>query len=366
MKIVYLKPLGGYATELRSDTLWGTLCWGVKHLWGNGALTQFTEAAAAGQPEFVVSSAFPYKQYGTERIPFFPNPLLLPPTQSKQDATAALENARLLKRFKAIEYVEGTDFVSILRGELRAEGLMERLRQQYRDRLIAIEEKREYLPSPQDRDRSAPVLEEYSMTHNTINRRRGGTLERLGEDNEPAGQLFHAGECYWSDPYSDGKTPNTGIFFLVEGDASKLEPLLMFLRHWGFGADRSTGKGFFDASIQDFSLPEVELGQANALVNLSLWCPTEAELHAIDGSNGPKQYRVETRCGYVGRHDAYLRKHPVRYFKEGSILPLVSDENQQHRYRGRLVEQTQCSKLLPHKVWDNGLGLVVRMRAPLD
>ncbi|RMG73182.1 MAG: CRISPR-associated protein Csm7, partial [Bacteroidetes bacterium] len=36
--VVYMKPRSGFRGSLRSDTLWGTLCWAMRLLYGETAL----------------------------------------------------------------------------------------------------------------------------------------------------------------------------------------------------------------------------------------------------------------------------------------------------------------------------------------
>lgn len=373
MKIIYLKPLSGYATPLRSDTLWGMLCWGIRYLWGEQELIDFIEAANAGNPPFVVSSTFPCKKYGKDWIPFFPNPLPFPgECDSKKEE--ALINAQLRKKYKkTFAYVNLEDFSSILLGTLTAKDLRQRLRDIYtEEECLKAEGKRTNKPedriiSPREVEQTAPRLEDFSMTHNTINRQRGGTLDLQvegGAPGETTGQLFHSPEHYWTDKYADpNQEANTGIFFLACGpDTSKLEAVLRLFRHRGFGADRTSGKGFFDAEVQDFQLPEP--ADANAMLNLSLFRPTPEELNALDSRASEDacfHYRIEIREGWVGADGFFLPKTPHRYFTEGSVFPLLPLPE---RHLGGLVPQ-QFEKKPPHPVYDNGFGLMVPLKWPV-
>jgi CRISPR-associated protein Csm4 len=372
MKIIYLKPLSGYATPLRSDTLWGMLCWGIRYLWGESALTQFLDASLTGKPPFVVSSTFPFKQYGKDRIPFFPNPLPFLDERVEQKEEAQI-NAELRKKYKtAFSYVNLDDFSDILKGVLTAKDLSKRLCDIYdEEERLRGEEKRTGKPKEERRitsqevEQTAPRLEDFSMTHNTINRLRGGTLDLPidgGAPGETAGQLFHSPEHYWTDKYADpNQDSNTGIFFLADGpDTSKLEAVLRLFRHWGFGADRTSGKGFFDADMQDFTLPQPVA--ANAMLNLSLLRPTGAELTALDSHSDVDKrfrYRIELREGWVGTDGFYLPKQPYRYFTEGSVFPLLPLP--EHHYIGALIPQFDK----PHPVYDNGFGFMVPLKWPV-
>jgi len=364
MKIVYLIPLGGFSTELRSDTLWGMLCWGIRHLWGNEALEQFIQTAAAGKPEFVISSTFPFKQHGTERIPFFPNPYVFAPEISNQNIEIALENHRLRKKIKEVEWLSFDDFSDMLQGEFTSEMLLERVRAEGRLEIRAREEGVEFFPSGQTVRRTPPKLEENSLTHNTIDRLRGGTLS-IPDPNEPenpdrsAGQLFHAEEFFWTDVHneSDTETTNTGLFFLVDGEIDKITAILRFLRHQGLGADRTAGKGFFDFIMEDFQFTGPASEKSNALINLSLFHPTQAELSELEASDGCLQYILDRREGYVGGYRERRRKNPRLYFREGSVFKKPAEFS--GRYMGGIQKQELES--LPHEVWDNGFGFMVNL-----
>jgi CRISPR-associated protein Csm4 len=360
MKIVYLHPLSGYATNLRSDTLWGLLCWGIRHLWGTAALEQFIQAAAAGDPEFVLSSTFPYKRYGRDFLPFFPNPLRQYPEQAS-DASPS-EAAILRKRFRRVEYLSAADLSAVLQGRYTNLDLLERLRKAWQQEEAARQRDELWVPNTTDIEQWPPDMEVFSMTHNTIDRIRGGTLRRADADGEPAGQLFHADEIYWADPYSEDQNgPNTGLFFLADGDTSKLEALLRLYRHHGLGADRSTGKGFFDYHIAEFDPGEAPVQEANALYTLSLYAPTAAEINQLTAAPNLLQYRLEARNGHIGFYPTNTPKQTRRYFAEGAVLPRPAG----HRGRWLGGLQTQPAALtdtLQHPVWDNGFAFTLNLK----
>lgn len=370
MKIIYLIPRSGYVTDLRSDTLWGSICWGIRYLWGEEELTEFLLRCERGNPDFVITSAFPFKQHGTERIPFFPNPLVLHDTGNGEQAR---DDYRLHKALKKINFLNYDDFKAALHGELTASDLFKRLVDELARKKRAKEDDTEYVPSAQTVERTAPKRHDHSMTHNTIDRLRGGTLTVTDGDGNEAGQLFHADDIWWTDPdnESDEALPNTGLYFLADGDTSKFEPVLNLLRHWGIGADRTAGKGAFDFSIQDFTEEvknlEPSAEAANALVNLSLFRPTEQELADLEQADGCWQYLLERREGYVGGHRERHRKEARMYFREGAVF--ARPDGQQARFMGGIQQQVFPKKdsqgkdlpQPPHKVWDNGFGFMVNL-----
>lgn len=360
MKIIYLIPEGGYATELRSDTLWGMLCWGIRHLWGEAELEKFIERASLGRPDFIISSAFPYKQHGTERIPFFPNPLLIAPEPSEADVKKALPEARARKELKEVEWLNLDDFEQLLQGNLTSAHLLDRIRAIAEVKAEVQKDNDEYIPSGQTVRRTPPELKSHSQTHNTIDRLRGGTLNIEDNEGNPAGQLFHAPENYWHDPDNDitASQANTGLFFLADGpDLSKIAPVLQLFRHWGFGADRTSGKGFFNFEITDFNMPEPAPADANAWLNLSLFHPTREQLTELETANACLQYRLEKREGYVGGYRQRRQKQPRLYFSEGAVFARLPGHSGQHF--GCIREQEFPD--MPHKVWENGFAFMVNL-----
>lgn len=54
-----LSPKTAFATPLMGDTLFGQLCWAIRHAWGEARLTELLEGYTTGRPFLVVSDAFP-------------------------------------------------------------------------------------------------------------------------------------------------------------------------------------------------------------------------------------------------------------------------------------------------------------------
>lgn len=359
--------MGGFSTYLHSDTLWGMLCWGIRYLWGESELTKFIDACDQGRPEFVISSTFPFKQHGRDKIPFFPNPLAYIGDGQVHEVEDALVNYRLRKKIKQIHWLSLDDFNKLLQGDFTIETILQRVSNEYDLKKQAFDDGMEYFPTGHTVYNAPPVFESNSVTHNTIDRIRGGTLRIVDPEfpNDPdkrSGQLFHAEEFFWTDTYaeSDMGKSNTGLFFLADGNTEKIEAILRLFRHLGFGADRTAGKGFFDFEINDFSFKEPDKKQSTALINLSLFRPTKSELDNWQQMNGCLQYRLERREGFVGGYRELRRKQPRLYFKEGSIFKKPADHTV--RFMGGVQPQEfDAPKSLHHKVWENGFGFMVNL-----
>ncbi len=300
--IVYLKPVGagGYKAELRSDTLWATLCWAIRSVFGETALVEVLEAYEsedASEP-FYLSSAFPYLEEDGDKVCFFPAPLLpfrhseplniegLTPIEIKQ---AVREDKQRVKRQ---EYLTQSHFEYLISG--------------HRDSL-----------GPKE----SPVVIGSPMTHNTISRLTGSTLtiKENEEDEEGSGQLFHTDEFFL-----EGE--NTGLFFLLQGNLEKVIPALRFLEHEGIGGDRSTGKGRFQISEpENFTLRTPS--DPNAIMSLSLYHPTAAELAQWPGEEKRLfNYKLEDRLGRTHLQKQHLHDQALLFFKEGSAFPKYQSE----------------------------------------
>ena len=231
MKIVYLTPESNIRTILRSDTLWGTICWGIRYIYGNKALKDFIESYINSKPEFIISSTFPFCKQEDSITEFFPRPLI-PLTFSNdndyQKREEKIIKAKERKKLKSIKYLPKDDFIKIIIGQF---SLLEVL-----DQLVQ-----------KGTEIKTPSLKSISMTHNTIDRLKNGTLELNG-----VGQLFHSEDLFFtpSDEFS------SGLYFLAEGDTTKLDAVLRLFTHIGLGGDRNIGKGYYTYDIKDYNLIE--------------------------------------------------------------------------------------------------------------
>jgi CRISPR-associated protein Csm4 len=389
MKIVWLKPRSGYVTDLRSVTLWGSICWSIRYLAEDKQFHEFMDNCKAGKPDFVISSVFPWKGRKGNRILFFPNPLLhsdnferadkyledalvrheMPRTMD--DVERALIIYRQRKKLKDIKFLNQSDFEQMLQGNLTADDLLERLIEEYvlqkvhKKKLERKLVKGDYFPQKETIERTPPVRYDYSMTHNTIDRLRGGTLSirEEGEDKK-SGQLFHANDTWWSDPYDETESGETGLFFLVQeltkdSVENYLQPALRLLEHWGIGADRTVGKGFFEFEVKEFNLQQPAANDANAVLTLSLFIPENKEqLSFIEKSNRNHfyPYTLESRESKGWTEQGGFEKDPVLFFTEGSLFERLPGMNT--NWAGRIRE----NKNIGHPVYDNGFGFMVNLK----
>jgi CRISPR-associated protein Csm4 len=68
-----IRPTGAFGTAIRGDTLFGQICWALRHRLGNEKLNALLEGYVAGVPFLVVSDAFPAGYLPKPELPPAPN-----------------------------------------------------------------------------------------------------------------------------------------------------------------------------------------------------------------------------------------------------------------------------------------------------
>jgi CRISPR-associated protein Csm4 len=338
MKIVYLKPKSGYRTSLRSDTLWGMICWAIRDLYGVEKLEALIESYQGGnrsavQP-FYISSAFPFKQVGKSKNCYFPMPQLPVREEDYQSLKgenfeAQKEELRKLKKERKKHLIEQYLFEKIIKGE----------------------------QSDNDIEDKAPHQETLAVTHNTIDRIKGSTLELKGQ-----GQLFHVEENFLLDKDNESKNQETvGLFFLAKGDLTLLEAALRYLEHTGIGGDKGIGKGNFEITVEDFELSEP--ADYNAMVNLSLYTPIKTETEIWQNSKSEfLNYTITDRQGKVGGlalNKKNIWKEVVTMFKEGSSFPKVEEKTVFGENR---IVKNEKDGVVPFNISHYGMAFMVKMK----
>ena len=64
-----LRPLSAFGTPLAGDTLFGQLCWTLRHQLGNARLNELLQGYTSGQPFAVVSDALPAGHVPLPQVP---------------------------------------------------------------------------------------------------------------------------------------------------------------------------------------------------------------------------------------------------------------------------------------------------------
>ena len=290
MHAVYLLPRSSYVTHLRSDTLWGLIIVALRNVYSDEMATEIVQEAISGTPRFIVSSAMLYEETKEERLHYFPRPILKPDLRE----STTLEQLRRFKKFKKIRQLPQSLWEDLICGRIGQVELYEKLARKNKfDNKVQMKENR---------------------LHVAIDRLTNTTLKQSDR-----GQLFYTEEYYIS-------RNRGGLFFLVDGEISLIEPALRFLQHYGFGGDVSIGKGVFDVEIKnDFQIETPD--NPTHFTTLSLYLPTESELKTFSAQQSQVWYELEVREGRIANHfigGNGFRKPPVTVFCEGSTFPILS------------------------------------------
>ncbi|MBW7888627.1 MAG: type III-A CRISPR-associated RAMP protein Csm4 [Bacteroidetes bacterium] len=296
MIAVYLTPHSGFITPLRSDTLWGLLLVGIRTLYSEEKVNSIITSIEKREPPFLISSAFPFYNNKKEKEHFLPKPFLAMKNTSfdrvlndndRKDAAILMNK---YKQYKKLTYVSRRVFEQFINGRLS---------------------EAEYVSQFSQEQPAEQAVVTSDILHAPIDRLSGTTAG----DEQGKGLLFYTHE------YTIKKG---GMYFLVNGERSLLEPVLRFLQHFGFGGDNSVGKGIFNVEMEDFSLSFP--AQPTHFVTLSLYSPRREELEAFKRSGLYLSYDVEMRSGRLGTHflnTGENRKKALAQFTEGSVFPAL-------------------------------------------
>ena len=330
MKIVYLKPRSSFRDYLRSDSLWGLICWGIKNLWSEETLLEMISGYQAGFP-LKVSSAFRWVDTPKGRVRLFPKPLL--PPFDLQELVSGLSKKDKVARFARLKDWRGQKTVSedvflrFLSGDLDEKGF-------FSD---------ENLWNPSDFWRR---FKSETTIHNSINRLTCSTNRPEGVEGSGPGGLYSRDDIF---------ALEAGLFFLLDGEPkyiSMAEAALRYYSHTGFMGDSSTGKNHFDIKIDEFQVPEVK--DPTGFVSLSLFIPSDSEAEYFSANPGKCFYEMETRKGKVS--SAHLNpgdfwKKSVISFKEGATFPAIGKNGY-----GVLRKVKEVNQPMKFSVYQSGIA----------
>lgn len=148
-----------------------------------------------------------------------------------------------------------------------------------------------------------------------------------------------------------------GLYFLAQFEGGKpqtlFEQALCLLADNGIGTDRSVGNGSFECIERgqlSLQLPD----NANAQLNLSLYCPERTEL--TEALLDQSSYQIVKRGGYLASAEDVdnitLRKRSVYMFEEGSVFPETN-------LTGKIVDLKPTITDVQHEVWRDGRGFFI-------
>lgn len=273
------------------------------------------------QPDFTVSSLFPFTTVGNNKIHFFPKPFLKPNLDKQVQKT---EDA---KKFKKVKYVDAP----ILEAYLN------------------------FSPQPADTYwLKGSYQTQYAIDSDFIQTDVVPRIRKPRRDSEDA-EPFYTERLYFKS--------GSGMFCLIQYDNAeaqkRVEAAIHYLADTGIGTDRNVGHGLFDWSEGKLSL---SLPTTSAFgLNLSLFCP-ETQQQLTDMLDYQSRYEIIKRGGWMSEPYNTYRKRSVYMFKEGSLLRTAAIP------KGKTVNLQPDNALLPsqvmHPVWRVGKALFLPVKLP--
>lgn len=347
--IAYLYPHSTFRGELRSDTLWGIICWGIRFLYGQEQLQTLLAEYGEGKFPFIISSAFPFyeEEKGKQKL-FFPRPYL-PQKDAKNLAPLSRKEAipkmKERKEIKDISYISEETLKALCAG-LNSDQMQEKLKEK----------------------KFVPTIKTDASTHNTLNRLTNGTLEKDGQ-----GQLFHTDEKHVSVPKKEEDNKErkyrSGLFFLIrsENHWDKIQAVLRWLAHTGIGGDKNIGKGFFDMETSEWEAPTpTNAVKPNACMSLSLFMPTDDEISCLNEKirlvKEKKEpdflnYQITFRKGFMGNgYPKSIEKKNLAAFVEGSVFPKREHEP---CWAGGIKIAREKGGLIDYPLYQNGCAFMI-------
>ncbi len=267
-----LRPLSAFGTPLAGDTLFGQLCWTLRHQLGNARLNELLHGYTSGQPFAVVSDALPA---GHVPLPHVPSDLW------HKSTTADVPDRKALKTKKWLPLAELVKPFAQWQGSAQS------------DAQVAPES-------------AAPINR--AQPHNTINRQTGTTGE---------GQFApYAMPQIWFHPVM-----RFDLYVALDEarlSQSELCAALDYMGATGFGRDASIGLGKFERVVDIALMTFPTAAGANSYLALGPCAPQGLGYCPVRST-----YQVATRFGRHG--DAAVQsgqpfKRPVLLAKAGGVF----------------------------------------------
>ncbi|GAA5818353.1 MAG: type III-A CRISPR-associated RAMP protein Csm4 [Methanobrevibacter sp. CfCl-M3] len=312
--IIYIKPHSIFP-NLSSNKIFGAICYSISELYVD--ILEDMIKDFKNDPPFILSSGFPVIYDDTNKVRFYPKPLVSEdisgsdytrtmlkcsfPTPVSEDISGSDYN---YKEYNKIEFIQEEIFFKLSSGDINQEEIIKNFNSYKSSNGLLME------------DEFDSKFSKIITPNNSVNR----------ITNETEGIFYTEGRQF----------KNSGLFFIVEfnGDENEekykdiIESAIRFLRDRGFGGDISTGKGHFDYEIAEFNLPSYE---SNYFLTLSQYIPSTEDLSKI---NKNSFYEISSKRGRSS--DGEIRKK-ISFFKEGSVFPHYNE------FYGKIVESGENS-----------------------
>lgn len=277
----HITPQSAFGTPLQSDTLLGHILCAVRMLDGEAALSALIDQYKAGNAPFLVSSAFPQGMLPMPLIPQASRSEFQAFVTSRGEYKGSLFKALSdYKKFKKIKFIPCELFCKH-QGQLNQLSLFEC----WLDNKQSFESKR---------------TEKEFQPHNSIDRNTSTVPDEGG---------LYFSESIW---HELGAIYD---LYLKTDDVSAFERYFDYLADTGYGADRSTGKGFFSFT-RDETFDAV-LFEKKLSHRMTLSLCSNNDLSGFRGT-----YSTITKYGKVwnGFGEKNPFKKPFLAFSEGAVF----------------------------------------------
>jgi len=282
-----LRPLSAFGTPLAGDTLFGQLCWTLRHQLGNARLNELLQGYTSGQPFAVVSDALPA---GHAPLPHVPSDAW------QKSSAADAPDRKALKKKKWLPLADLTQPFAQWQNTAQS------------DAEVAAPWIKVWADKAKHRNPNGSSQADRAQPHNTINRQTGTTGE---------GQFApYAMPQIWFHP-----AMQFDVYIALDEARLSLAELcaaLDAIGSTGFGRDASIGLGKFehigDVSPATFTAPT----SPNSYLTLGPCAPQGLGYCPVRST-----YQVATRFGRHG--DAAVQsgqpfKRPVLMAKAGGVF----------------------------------------------
>ena len=328
-----LRPLSAFGTPLAGDTLFGQLCWTLRHQLGNARLNELLHGYTSGQPFAVVSDALPF---GHVPLPNVPSELWQKPSAVDAPERKALKKKKWLPA-AALTAPFATWQASACSDSEAAEPLISA-----------------WASQGNQRDPKKSSHTERAQPHNTINRQTGTTGEGQFAPYAMPQIWFH---------------PAMQFDLVVALDEARLSPAeftaaLAYIGKTGFGRDASIGLGKFELTSAAIPLTWGTTAIANSYLTLGPCAPQGLGFCPVRST-----YQVATRFGRHG--DVAVQagqpfKRPVLLAKGGGVFwPETLDASCQFVGQGLGGTANPVSTAMPETV-QQGYAPVIAIARPVE
>jgi len=328
-----LRPLSAFGTQLAGDTLFGQLCWTLRHPLGNNRLIDLLHGYTSGQPFAVVSDAMPAEHIP---LPYVPSEVW------QQSRSAVASDRKVLKKKKWLPSAAlATPFATWQASA-------------HSDAEVAAPWINAWTIAGKRRATAGNSRTERAQPHNTINRQTGTTGEGAFAPYAMPQIWFHPAMRFDLVVVLDEARLNL----------SELTAALAAMGSTGFGRDASIGLGKFELLDNAVATPDIAPAGANSYLTLGPCAPQGLGFCPVRST-----YQVATRFGRHG--DTAVRsgqpfKRPVLLAKAGSVFwPEALDASRPFIGQGLGGTANPVSLAMPETV-QQGYAPVIPVALPTE